>query len=236
MNTGHVLLAGTAESPHGARIPDAGAMAAAWRRELGRAFARGWFHGPMDPQAGGNLGVRAAPRLPVSMERLNSGRTAWQEAGTSVGMGGPAPHRPVHGSVTTPHSDEVRSTPQRATSDPGSNRMPASPASIKAQALREIDGEVAANAPVIPSRPAPAEHHDPVRIHVEHGAHGSTVWIGLDGDASIVSRQAQAIVAELARHVQATQCRLAAVICNGVVVYGEAPGLAMSTSKEPPWR
>lgn len=97
------------------------------------------------------------------------------------------------------------------------------------------EGEWPGNAPATASRPEAADRQ-PVRIHVEHRDQGSIVWIGLDGDAAFISRQAHAIVAELAREIRGTQCRLATVVCNGAVVYGQAPASGPTSRKEPPWR
>ncbi|HEX7888053.1 MAG TPA: hypothetical protein VF522_01730 [Ramlibacter sp.] len=75
-----------------------------------------------------------------------------------------------------------------------------------------------------------------MRLHIEQGDQGTAVWIGLDGDAASVGAQALAIAAELVRHSQGVHWRLAAVICNGSVVYGEAPVTGSTTKKEPSWR
>lgn len=236
MNTSHVLLVGNAEGPHGVRPQGSGPMAAAWRQELGRAFARGWFHGPMDAQTGADSGAGAASRMRAGLELSNPVPTGCPIADADRAMRVAGPHRPAQGPVPASSFAGVRSVPEGTAGDVVTHGLPAWGASLNARAPSEAETELAGHALSVPSRPTPNEHRDPVRIHVEHGEQGSTVWIGLDGDATFVGSRSQAIVAELARHVQVAQCRLAAVICNGTIVYGEAPALGTPSRKEAPWR
>lgn len=233
MNTGHVILAAGAEPPPGGREQGSGSVVTAWRQELRRAFARGWFHGPMEPResrgAGAFSQVRAGAGVSVTDcgARLGSGwgseaRTREQRhPGLTLMM---ASSRPGAAQIQSRSSGEL----------PGPV-LPARAEAMNARDSRPLSDPHVDRTAGSPARTVSAEHHDTVRIHVEHGEHGSKVWIGLDGDASFVGGQAQAIVAELARIVQGTPCRLATVICNGAVVYGQGASFGTTTRKDSPW-
>lgn len=235
MNTGLVLSRGNADLPQGARGPEAGPTAAAWRRELGRAVARGWFHGPLDARSGSDIGpgalhMRGRQEVFTASCAAGSGAEGFRVHGQPLQ---PPGNRPVMTFFSFAEAGVVQATTPGAFM---SGVAPAYVAPLHAHDMCVAEGEVPRAAPAIAPRAASADHHEPVRIHVEHGEQGSTVWIGLDGDAGVVDSQAQAIVAELARQVQGARCRLAAVICNGLVVYGEASGFGSTTRRETPWR
>jgi len=114
-----------------------------------------------------------------------------------------------------------------------------------AEDRKELESCGAPLAPGAPSRPFPqplAQHpataeapqpivqrHErepertPVRLHLQPGpAEGLQVWLGIDGDASLVAQRASAVVTDLRRHLHAGGERIAAVVCNGVAVYPRA--------------
>jgi hypothetical protein len=62
-----------------------------------------------------------------------------------------------------------------------------------------------------------------VRLHLQPlPAEGLKVWLGIDGDASLVAQRASAAITDLRRHMHAGGERIAAVVCNGVAVYPRA--------------
>jgi hypothetical protein len=73
-----------------------------------------------------------------------------------------------------------------------------------------------------PQRPA---GRAPLRLHVESAAgQGMTVWLGLDAPQPRVDERASGLLATLRQAVQAASPEpLAAVVCNGVLVYAAAP-------------
>lgn len=233
MNACHVILAAGAESPPGGRGQDSVSVATAWRQELRRAFARGWFHGPMEPRESRGAGA-------FSQVRADAGASV-TDCGSRLGNGWSSEARareqrhPGLARATASPQHEAGQIEPKTSRELTGPVLPATAEAMNARASRPIGSEGADRTPGSPAPTASAEHHDAVRIHVEHGERGSTVWIGLDGDASFVGRQAQAIVAELARVVQGTPCRLATVICNGVVVYGHGSSFGTTTRKESPW-
>ncbi len=81
-----------------------------------------------------------------------------------------------------------------------------------------------------PGRPCVRAHsaRSPARAHLEQDAHGLSVWLGLDGDASAVRLQAAAVLLELQRVLPANGQRMARVVCNGVAIY-RAPHLEKET-------
>lgn len=232
MNTGHVFLASGADALPGGSSQDSGPTATAWRQELRRAFVRGWFHGPMDPGEGRSVGVAAQVRARAQVPVAECGRrpdSGWSEVRTPEGF--------PPGQVQSTAQSQAEATRIQANAA-GQRSVPELRVRAEAMHARVTEpdsGEGGIRRAGIPLRTAAAEHHDALRIHVEHGQEGSTVWIGMDGEASFVGSQAQAIVAELARLVQGTPCRLAAVICNGVLVYGGGASSVTTTRKESPW-
>jgi hypothetical protein len=80
----------------------------------------------------------------------------------------------------------------------------------------------------------PAEPAAPVRVHVEQGASGLLVWIGVDGDAATAAARSAAILAQLRG---AAALPLAAVVCNGNLVYAAAaPRSPFDPDQEASWR
>jgi hypothetical protein len=80
----------------------------------------------------------------------------------------------------------------------------------------------------------PTESAPPVRVHVEHGASGLLVWIGVDGDAASAAARSAAILAQLRG---AAALPLAALVCNGTLVYAAAaPRVPFDPDQEAPWR
>jgi hypothetical protein len=80
----------------------------------------------------------------------------------------------------------------------------------------------------------PTESAPPVRVHVEQGASGLLVWIGVDGDAASAAARSAAILAQLRG---AASLPLAAVVCNGSLVYAAAaPRNPFDPDQEATWR
>jgi hypothetical protein len=98
----------------------------------------------------------------------------------------------------------------------------------------------AGRAASITASPAPAasqrptESAPPVRVHVEQGASGLLVWIGVAGDAASAAARSTAILAQLRG---AASLPLAALVCNGTLVYAAAaPRNAFDPDQEAIWR
>jgi hypothetical protein len=80
----------------------------------------------------------------------------------------------------------------------------------------------------------PTESAPPVRVHVEQGASGLLVWIGVDGDAASAAARSAAILAQLRG---AASLPLAALVCNGTLVYAAAaPRNPFDPDQEASWR
>lgn len=234
MNAGHVIPGGNVEPLSGGRGPDSALISTAWRQELRRAFARGWFHGAMDPPESRVAGAAPQVRGGADVSIL--------DRGASLAPGGRSQSpplerlRPGQVQATVLSIAAVSHVHVKAFDALPADLLSARVDAMNTQVLRPVVGERPARAPETPLRSPSAEHQEGVRVHVEHGEQGATVWIGLDGEATLVGSQVQAIVAELARTVQGTPYRLAAVVCNGVVVYGNGSSPATATRKEAPWR
>ena len=73
-----------------------------------------------------------------------------------------------------------------------------------------------------------------MRVHVEQGASGLLVWIGVDGDAASAAARSAAILAQLRG---AAALPLAALVCNGSLVYAAAaPRNPFDPDQEASWR
>ena len=201
-----------------------------WQRELERAQARAWIHAvlpqtPVDPPtpatapqgSGGGTAARdpvaasaAAPALHVA--------TAPQRRDPSAAM----PH-PVHSARVFPglpapaRADGVVAAASclatRATSSAGPQRSPESSTAAGERVVRE------------PPR---------LHVHVEEGADGLRVWIGMPDDGAGTAHRAAAVLTELRRALGADAQRLVAVFCNGRAM--DRHSLTHSTTPEDsPW-
>lgn len=64
--------------------------------------------------------------------------------------------------------------------------------------------------------PPDRQEGSPIRVHVEQGADGLHLWLGIDGVPAEVAVRAVAVAAELRSECERSGLRLAAVVCNGV--------------------
>lgn len=236
MNAGLVSFAGPADPQQGAPGHGSGGMATGWRKELEKAFTRGWFHGPLEARSPGNPAVCAGQgRSPRDVTSVKWHLLSSMVPGADL-LDTLPPNQAGHQSAQSPCPAAPSLMPARTSAAVvASAWTPNLPAMTTPAAL---DAEEVLPASVMQGgvpRASPA-HEQPTRIHIERGEQGLAVWIGLDGEAACIGAQAQAIAADLVRQAQGAPWRLAAVICNGLVVYGTAPGTASTTKKEPPWR
>jgi hypothetical protein len=118
-----------------------------------------------------------------------------------------------------------------AAGEPASS-WPAPTADAARGAARRAVSIAASPAPASSQRPS--ESAPPVRVHVEQGASGLLVWIGVDGDAASAAARFAAILAQLRG---AAALPLAALVCNGTLVYAAAaPRNPFDPDQEASWR
>lgn len=223
----------------------------AWRREMEKAQVANWFHAPVEqvaaramPEPGpehsavrGNVAQRAASlgNTFVSAPQRLAARAS--SAALPVTAEGLRQDVPIHASsaYAPPPTSPGGSAPGMAAC------VKARPAAALASSLRPP-----AAASGVPNAVAMPQSHA-ARIHLEPGALGVTVWLGLDGDAAEVSARAALLVTELRRELHGAGRRLHAAVCNGtpLVLDVETPAAQhafpanpqiaspMSTSQEP---
>lgn len=230
--------------PHPAPVesgPAASSSPSAWRRELEKAAAGGWFHGPLPPHVRGDgalphggpaaFAAGLASTKPLPGSRLPSLdplpvvlHRSVQPSGGKVALLGAHASSQLFAWLQSPES-EGSGTPaaapaaRPARADPGQAPVPA-------------DRRRPPSAPS--SGPVPASS---IRVHVEHGDEGVRVWLGIAADPALVSARLKSIVFELRRNLHGAGQRLAEVVCNGEAIYvgGAAlPNPASNSSKEPP--
>lgn len=213
----------------------------AWRRELEKAAAGGWFHGPLPPHVQGDGALphgepAAFPPGLASMKPLPGSRLPSldplpgafhhfiQPSGGKVAAA--EMHSPSHlfACVQPPESrggglPALPPAARPARSDPG-------------QATAPADRRRPPSAPS--SGPVPASS---IRVHVEHSDQGVRVWLGIAADPALVSARLKSIVFELRRNLHGAGQRLAEVVCNGEAIYADGAALprpASMSSKESP--
>jgi len=76
----------------------------------------------------------------------------------------------------------------------------------------------------------------PVRVHVQGlPAEPVQVWLGIDGNATLVAQRVSAAVADLRRNLPSISGgRVASIVCNGVLVYPRATAPAAPLAPVPP--
>jgi hypothetical protein len=194
----------------------------AWRRELEKAKAS-WFYGAMpphaasEPRAGGMdaSAVLQRPALAANVRTMAGGfhvpplsadhaarfarmSNATAECPSAIGVRPATPLlQPPLGSTLSPLDGEEQA-PQ-AESSPNDLRRPAGPPTV--------------------SMPTAPDGAGSIRVHLEQGANGVAVWLGLDGTLLDVTDQAESVLSELRRKLEASGQRLATVICNGLTMY-----------------
>lgn len=198
----------------------------AWRRELEKAKAN-WFYGAMPPhaasvpRAGGTdaLSVLQRPTLAANVRTMAVGfrvpllpadhaaRLAWMSNATAEGppaigaRSAAAPLlQPQLGPTPSPLNADEQAPPVE--SSPNNLRRPAGPRTV--------------------SMPTTPDGAGSVRVHLEQGADGVAVWLGLDGTLLDVTDRAESALSELRRKLEASGQRLATVICNGLPMYEAA--------------
>jgi hypothetical protein len=213
----------------------------AWQREMERAQAATWFHGAIVPAVGiEQVSVRAAP-----MRGDGTGTGTGTGTGNEVmRLGHAEPSIPAvrspeavplrHASelgVAVPDFPPARvllhmhasatgfpEAPSTLTSDPAF----ATPMGRSGGTSLRVDERaslVAAPHEADSLRDASSDRNRPhVRVHVEQGRSGLSVWLGLDGESSDRAGIAS-LVADLRRNMEAAHRPLALVVCNGKTVY-----------------
>lgn len=157
---------------------------------------------------------------------------------------------PAEVPAVQPSSDVQRAAPTARASHPAASRaggLPAAPClpaadpaspwlAPSADAARggARRAEPAAAPPAPPASQRPSESPAVVRVHVEQGACGLLVWVGVDGDAASTAACSTAILAQLRG---AAALPLAALVCNGTLVYAAAaPRTPFDPDQEASWR
>ncbi|GAB3658513.1 hypothetical protein [Ramlibacter alkalitolerans] len=73
-----------------------------------------------------------------------------------------------------------------------------------------------------------------VRLHVQVvPAQGVKVWLGIDGDATLVAQRAAVAVADLRRGLHSSGERISSLVCNGVPLDPQAPSSAAPLARTP---
>lgn len=220
--------------------PAASRSPSAWRRELEKAAAGGWFHGPLPPHVGGD-GVLPHGGPAAFATGLASTKPL---PGSRLPSLDPLPvvlHRAMQASggkamVVEAHASSQLFAWLQSPESGGSGTPAVAPAKRPARA---DPGQAPAPAdrrrpPSPSSGPVPASS---IRVHVEHSDEGVRVWLGIAADPALVSARLKSIVFELRRNLHGAGQRLAEVVCNGEAIYagGAAlPNPACNSSKEPP--
>jgi hypothetical protein len=127
--------------------------------------------------------------------------------------------------------------PERA-ADRYAASLPASASGATADMRAPLD-PIALSETVEPVQHEPAREPSTgaMRVHVENGPDGVSVWLGLDGDAAVVAARAAAILVEL-RRLSGPAPRLANVVCNGATIYSDGAHprpFPSSRSRETSW-
>lgn len=224
MNVGKPFMVPPPPEPCGPAAAANGGEAQAWRREMEKAQATEWFHGaadraparhPGDPreklpgQAGGHgrvpkPGAMQAPAFLVASPA--------HAPGSSESLRLPGP---VHPAFPLAPSFDLQAPAMAAASGIGGA---VSAVSFSVQGPLRAGTAAALVAVPVPPGGEP-EPRSGLRMHMEHGPHGTTVWLGVDGDAASVAARAWALVTDLRRELQASGRPLHAVVCNGRTLF-----------------
>lgn len=209
----------------------------AWARELQQAqsLGPGWFHGPLAPQVArpcvAEIGVTGTQEL-RSAAKSPSRQDDQVSARGPVAPGPSVRALPLHG----PGAQHASWKPH--VRDLGSHAQAPCPQGI---ASRECESPTAVEPtscpPAVRVPGSDLSHAEPVRVHVERGLHGAIVWLGIDGDATLVSTRTMAILRELRGALGASHDTLELLVCNGVPVYAQSLAIAPvpPRSKETSW-
>ena len=195
----------------GAHGPSAGAS---WTRALQQAQTWNWFHGAMAPAAAVQAGRVCS--MPPSCHGVPS-------------FAVPAVKGPLL-SGSLPHLRR----PSPAGAVPVASMVHAPAAIDRAAAKDQVPGGawIAPRSPVVdaeapPEDPAhrlaralPELHNQDssdtnMRVHLEAGEGEVSVWLGIDGDPTLVAARACAFFSDLRRDLAFTGHRVAALVCNG---------------------
>jgi hypothetical protein len=209
-----------------------------WHKELLRAQARAWFHGPLPafdathvPHAVG-CAATAAGAAAADPSLGAAGAEARSSVPGALGRAGAA--RPVeiatrHGHARQPSDGrgtglDVSSyvAPGRAAPSEGRSfaGLPMPPASAR---FRPGAPQAALTAQPQRQRAPTAAVASSVSVHLEQTDEGARAWLGVSGDAATVAARAQVLSSELRRALQSAHQRLAVVVCNGHTMYSNAP-------------
>lgn len=203
----------------------------AWRREMEKAQAASWFHGATAPSVGSEQAQRSAAPIRVDgHEVLQLGHAVPPRPAAPHQVAVPRRPDPDFRIAATPSliARAVSAPPTSATSFSDAQptmawdctgAAPAEPS--ERTGSRAFDRAILAAVPHEADNPhssgsVGSQRH--MRVHVEQGQNGLSVWLGLDGKSSSDARVA-AIVADLQRELQNPRRPLALVVCNGRTVY-----------------
>lgn len=221
-------------------VPATSASAAAdgWLQELEtQAHALSWFQGALGcrscvagatpPPAPGQDPIRFEAAIAALPSRAPATALALDllPAVQSVAPASRGPGLPPARTGAAPIA------PGSLASEPASSWLAPSADATRGAARRAAS---IAGPPAPAASQRPTECAPPVRVHVEQGASGLLVWIGVDGDAASAAARSAAILAQLRG---AAAPPLAALVCNGTLVYAAAaPRHPFDPDQEASWR
>lgn len=192
-----------------------------WQRELDRAQARAWFHA-------------AAPAVPAGRGGAGSDAVVLSGPAPAIPCGAPPPldactpgSAPHPQEIATPAGapPHVEGEALRARVDAAAGaRAAAAPVSSHGRmATPDSENPLPCAARKVAPPPSSAPDGAALRLHVEAGAEGVRVWLGLDGDAALIAARAAALLPQLRRALEAEGHRLLAFTCNGRLLDEAAP-------------
>lgn len=222
----------------------AASLSGSWEHALdSRAHAFSWFHGPLSPGhascdvvTAGSWNASGLATLPASLA-------------ASPGPGAPASRVGIpFNAADHPDSCEgagdvagAGNAAEQASSRAGESALIAASKIVavivgagRGDAASTFQPRVEGGHAIPPSRVTPATFHaaarDAVRVHLEQGADGLTVWIGFDAQPGRAAVDATQLTSSLLRAAD-LPARIAAVYCNGARTFsnGRIPSAGAAT-------
>jgi len=194
----------------------------AWQREMERAQLASWFHPPVLAgshhamtmrDVGAKVAVQGPPAIAVDTPaHMNAGAPAIDMLSLTKTVSGavnwPCDAGPVQAEETS--AVEIKVSQGMANASP-----PQKSAAVSVQPSTQNTSNPGEPLSALPSLNAPDQKQAAIRLHAQWSAQGVQVWLGIDGDASVIEQHAARIVSQLEQTLQAQGLCLDSVVCNG---------------------
>ncbi len=209
------------------------ASSSSWERAFRNALTPNWFHGPLESH-----GDRLLARTPSgsSLSLLSEQEPSLPQVGGAREVRANGVRAAIHADKRAPVPAAAHGVRTAFPARPPEVNGYSAPAQTAGASVPDAESCEAPSSKPPPARSVPDRGSGAgVHVHVEAGAAGLHVWLGIPGDAERIATRSSQVLEALRRQADGDGQRFAAVTCNGrPIMRSQAAASSTILQRDPP--